>query len=92
MNSIPQNVQRPEGTPPQGTKSRSEEAFTPNEPEQDGGSEVGGRDLRRVNGRLTYPSFWHTGVYIWATDGDVYSGPHWHPNPRSPLAYDLDNE
>jgi hypothetical protein len=87
MGPISHYVQRPEGSPPQGTSQCVDAPFVPDEPEQGGDSEVTGRDLRSVGGRLIYPSYWHSGLYISITDGDVYRGPHWHPNPRSPIAY-----
>jgi hypothetical protein len=92
MIPIPPDAQHPDGPPPQGEKRRVETAFVPDEPREDGGAEVGGRDARWMNGRLVYPTFWHTGVYVWCGDGDVYRGPHWHPNGRSPVACDLDDE
>jgi hypothetical protein len=66
------------------SKTKVEESFSPNEPEP----EVGGRDMR--NG--VYPSYWHTGVYVWWRDGETYRGPHWHPRSYSPVAFDLDDE
>lgn len=52
--------------------------------------EVGGRhQMMHPDGRLRYHTSWGTGAYIWKRDYRSYSGPHWHPNPASPLALDM---
>jgi hypothetical protein len=57
-----------------------------------GDDEVGGRDRRWLrDGTFRYHSDWAFGPYVWITDGRSYRGQHWHPNPDSPFAYDMDN-
>jgi hypothetical protein len=88
---IPKDVTKPKGAPPQGSKpEKADKPFVPNEPEQEGGEEVSGRDLRYDHlGRLWYPNYWHRGYYIWVGDGDVWYGDHWHPYANSPIAFDV---
>lgn len=64
-------------------------AIIPASPD-DGEDEVGGRhQMMHPDGRRRYHTSWATGAYIWKRDYRSYSGPHWHPNPASPLALDM---
>jgi hypothetical protein len=54
--------------------------------------EVGGRHRTLgSDGTLRHHSNWQTGPYVWHRDYRSYNGPHWHPNPESPLAYDMND-
>ena len=51
--------------------------------------EVGGRhQVLLPDGTTRYHGNWITGAYIWHRDYRAYAGPHWHPDPNSPIAYD----
>jgi hypothetical protein len=53
--------------------------------------EVGGRHRMWLrDGTFRFHNDWHYGPYIWHANYAVYSGYHWHPNPNSPLARDVD--
>lgn len=59
--------------------------------DEGGDDEVGGRHRVQTGLGFTYHSDWLHGTYVWITDGRSYRGYHWHPNPYSPYAYDMDN-
>ena len=66
--------------------------FDPQSAEAVGGEEVaeGRHNVWRANGTFGPHTDWLYGPYIWHVDGCVYNGLHYHPNPFSELAVDLD--
>jgi hypothetical protein len=57
-----------------------------------GDDEVGGRHRTQTPMGFVFHSDWQYGSYVWITNGQTYRGDyHWHPNPYSPYAYDMDN-